>query len=206
MGLNNAAVEEHMDALFGKERASYLRQKLKPLSAPDREMLIVEELCQALKALGPRYVLPFRFRDNRGTRTSHHLIFVSKGFRGYEIMKEIMAKECSGAEQGVPSFEYNPVDARSAGQQPLLFQLSRPLDDLADMLLENFAGQTLTTQEIYVQHSIDRRYIKKNYKEVLRKLEEEKKIAATPHRKGTFGDNVRVSFPPRQKGGSPHGR
>jgi hypothetical protein len=205
MGLTNAAVKEHMDALFGAERADALRQKLEPLSPFKRELLVVEELCQALRALGPRYVLPFRFKDDRGTRTSHHLILVSKGFKGYEIMKEIMAKECSSSEQGVPSFEYNPVDARDAGQQQFLFQMSRPLDDLADMLLDTFAGQTLTMQNIYEQHNVDRPYTKKNYKDVLMKLEEAKKISASTHRKGTFGDTVRVTFP-LQKGGDAHGR
>lgn len=206
MGLNNAAVKEHMDALFGEERAAALRERLEPLSAFKRQMLIVEELCQAIKAMGPRYVLPFCFKDSRGTRTSHHLIFVSKGFKGYEIMKEIMAKECSGSEQGVPSFEYNPVDARDAGQQQLLFQLSRPLDDLADMLRLDFAGQILTMQSIYERHNIDRPYIKKNYKEALMKLEEAKKISTTKHWKGTFPDTVQVTFPPRKGGDSAHGR
>jgi three-Cys-motif partner protein len=206
MGLSNTAVKEHMDALFGEERAAALREKLEPLSAFKRQMLIVEELCQAIKGMGPRYVLPFCFKDSRGTRTSHHLIFVSKGFKGYEIMKEIMAKECSGSEQGVPSFEYNPVDARDAGQQQLLFQLSRPLDDLAAMLLRDFTGQVLTMQSIYERHNVDRPYIKKNYKDALMKLEEEKKIAATKHRPGTFADAVQVTFPPRQGGDTALGR
>jgi len=137
--------------------------------------------------------------------TSHHLILVSKGFKGYEIMKEIMAKECSSSEQGVPSFEYNPVDARDAGQQQFLFQMSRPLDDLAEMLLGAFAGHTLTMQNIYEQHNVGRPYTKKNYKDVLMKLEEAKKVSASTHRKGTFGDTVRVTFPP-PKGGDAHGR
>jgi three-Cys-motif partner protein len=195
MGLTNNAVREHMDALFGQERADDLRQQLEPLPPVERELLIVEELCKALRELGPRFVLPFRFKDNHGTRTSHHLIFVSKGFKGYEIMKETMAKECSGSAQGVPSFEYNPVDARLASRQPLLFELARPLDDLGDMLLEAFSGQTTTMYRIYEQHNVDRPYIKKNYKTVLMKLEDEGRITASSHRKGTFGDTVQATFP-----------
>ncbi len=201
MGLTNAAVAEHMNALFGAQRADALRQKLEPMPTSARELLVVEELCQALRALGPRYVLPFRFRDDRGTRTSHHLIFVSKGFKGYEIMKEIMARECSSAEQGVPSFEYNPIDARDAGRQQFLFELSRPLDDLADMLLDTFAGQSLTMYKIYELHNVDRPYTKKNYKDVLMKLEDAGRISTSPHRKGTFGDTVRVIFPTREERG-----
>ena len=55
-------------------------------------------------------------------------------------MKDIMARGVSSAEQGVPFFEYNPIDAIDAWKKQFLFQLSRPLDDLGDMLLDTFAG------------------------------------------------------------------
>jgi len=206
MGLNNPAVKEHMAALFGEERAALLRQKLGTLPTHKREMLIVEELCQAIMAMGHRFVLPFCFKDDKGTRTSHHLIFVSKDFKGYDIMKEIMAKECSGSEQGVPSFEYNPVDARDASQQQFLFQLFRPLDDLSEMLLRAFQGQTLTMQSVYQEHSVGRKYIKRNYKDALMMLEKEDKIVVSKHRKRTFGDRVQVKFPMLQGGNNTHGR
>lgn len=68
------------------------------------------------------------------------------------------------------------------------------------MLLDKFAGQTLTMEEVYNQHHIGKRYIKKNYKEILLKLEAEGKITANPvkRRKNTFGDDVEVTFPPKQ--------
>lgn len=194
MGLNNDFVREHMNALFGEERADELRTRIQQLRPEHRELTIIEELCSALRDLGPRYVLPFRFKDSRGSRTSHHLIFVSKGFKGYEIMKEIMAKESSGTEQGIAKFEYNPMDTQMALQQQLLFMLSRPLEELGDMLLKDFAGQKLRMQEIYEKHNVDRHYIKKNYKQILIQLEEQRKIMVSPHRNGTFGDNVLVTF------------
>ena len=143
---------------------------------------------------GPKYVLPFRFKDDRGSRTSHHLLFVSKHFRGYEIMKEIMAKESSEAQQGVATFEYNPADA----QLPFLFEFLRPLDELGDMLLREFAGQRLKMSDVYERHNVDRPYTKKNYKQVLLNLEEQKKIVASQHRKNTFGDKVTVTFPDQE--------
>ena len=163
--------------------------------------MIVEELCQAIKSYGGRYTLPFRFRDATGNRTSHHLIFVSKNFRGYDIMKEIMAKESSGAEQGVPSFEYSPADFLP--KQSLLFQLSRPLEDLQDQLLEAYAGRTLSMRTIYEEHSVDTPYIASNYKKALINLENDGKIAArksdgSKRRKETFADDVLATFPDRK--------
>ncbi len=192
--INNRSVKEHMDALFGEKRSEELRSKLDGLTPQESESTIIEELSQTLKQGKQRFVLPFRFVDKHGTRTSHHLIFVSKHKLGYKIMKEIMANESTNIQQGVASFAYTPAGK----QQPLLFNLSRPLDDLAEMLLRDFAGQTLTMQEIYEQHNVDKPYIKRNYKDVLLQLEEQQRIQTDPSKrqKDTFGDKVRVTFPP----------
>lgn len=199
MGLLNPCVVEHMNALFGSERADDLRHRLKGMAPSDREMAIVNELTLALGELGGKYLLPFRFKNEKGLRTSHHLVFVSKHVRGYAIMKEIMAEYSSKKDQGVPSFEYNLADER----YPTLFELTRPLDDLADMLVRDFAGRTLIMKKVYEQHHVGKPYIKRNYKEVLIKLEIDGRVLATPSaddrpkRKGspTFGDNVEVTFP-----------
>jgi three-Cys-motif partner protein len=202
LALQNDAVKEHIVALFGEERAAELRELLATMEPDEREMMIIEQLCEAIKEIGPQFVLPFCFKDERGARTSHHLIFVSKHFLGYEIMKEIMARESSRAEQGVPSFEYNPFDAKRTSRQGLLFQLSRPLEDLADMLLNDFAGRTLTVDEIYMEHNLNRPYIRKNYKSVLLQLENAKKILAARkprQKKNAMADDIRVTFPPRSE-------
>jgi GMT-like protein len=128
-----------------------------------------------------------------------HLIFVTKNFRGYEIMKDIMARQSSAADQGVPSFTYNPADSRF----PLLFELTQPLDDLENTLLNDFAGRSLSLQVLYEEHSVGKPYILKNYRDALRKLERAGKIRTEPpaeHRRKsegevTFGEKVTVTFP-----------
>jgi three-Cys-motif partner protein len=202
MGLTNELVREHMNVLFGEVRADAIRRKLQGLNSAERESLIVEELSGALKTMGADYVLPFTFRNEAGTRTTHHLIFASKDFKGYEIMKEIMAQESSETNQGVASFEYSPASEKF----PLLFELSRPLDDLEEMLLREFPGERLTMQDIYMTHNVGKRFIKRNYKRVLATMEAAGKIAASPpaakrpSKKGepTFADNVVVTFPKRR--------
>ncbi len=176
MGLSNNLVKEHMDALFGEDRGDAMRDKLQDLDPAERELTIIEELSAALVDMGGKFTLPFRFRNAEGTRTSHHLIFVSKHPLGYKIMKEVMAKESSSRAQGVPSFEYSPATKR----QPLLFDLARPLEDLASLLMKDFAGKTVTMSKIYEQHNVGLPYIESNYKEVLTCLEQEGKIVGNP--------------------------
>lgn len=198
MGLGNSAVEEHMNVLFGDERADKLRARVTGLPSHEREAAIVEGLIEALRELGAEFVLPFCFKDERGTRTSHHLVFATKHPRGYRIMKEIMAKHSSEKHQGVASFGYCPASTI----HPLLFELNRPLDDLEGLLLDEFAGQTLSTQDVYDRHNVGRPYTMTNYKAVLLKMEERGLIKADrpgkKRRKGTFPEDILVTFPARQ--------
>lgn len=199
MGLGNDCVSDHMDALFGKSRADSLREKFysKPMTTGSREAFIVDEMRKALEEMGGKFVLPFRFRNPKGTRTTHHLFFVSKSFRGYEIMREVMYKH-SHKEESVAKFEYNPADA----SLPNLFELVRPLGDLEDMLLEDCAGKTLLIKELFESHSVGKPFVIRNYREVLCRMEQEGKVRMDPpcpsRRKGTIGEKVKIIFDARK--------
>jgi three-Cys-motif partner protein len=196
MGLGNEAVEQHMDALFGRARADAIRAHFgaKKLSPEEREAYIVEEMTQALKEMGGKFVLPFRFRNEAGSRTTHHLFFVTKHFRGYEIMKDIMHTR-SEKEGGVARFEYNPASRA----QPTLFGLLTPLSELEGMLLRDFAGAETTIRAVYERHSVGKPYVLKNYRDVLCQMEQAKKVRldppCPPRRKGTIAEHVKIIFP-----------
>lgn len=196
-GLSNSKVKEHMAALFGEDRAERLSEELQPLSPPEREATIVNELALALRehASGgqQRYVLPFCFKNSSGRRTTHHLILVTKSFKGYEVMKDIMAKASTSDHDGVPSFAYSPATGPT---QMLLFRLNSPLDALRSSLLNDLAGQTMTMRQIYEQHSVDTPYIARNYKDVLKELEQEGVIETSGRKSNRgFADNITVTFP-----------
>jgi len=198
MGISNPAVEDHMRALF-EDQFDALAEAVKGLSATEREAQVIESLCQAIKGYGTRFTLPFRFKNQDGTRTSHHLIFVSKHFKGYDAMKTIMYGESTKHEDGVASFEYNPRDILSE-KQSLLFQLSAPLSELRENLLCHYQGKTLGLMPLYEEHSIDKPFVLKNYKDVLTAMFEEGIIRAVgengkPPRKGTFADHMTITFP-----------
>lgn len=200
-GISNDLVEKHMASLFGTARASRLRKRAEGVSPHMRESMILEEMSLAIKELGGKFVLPFRFK-NQTQRPTHHLIFVSKNFRGYSIMKDIMTRESSTEDQGVPSFTYSPADA----SMPLLFSLQQPLSELKGSLLKVFAGQELQVSQIYEQHSVDRPFILRNYKAVLTEMEADGLIVVRStkvgkRRKGTFADHLMVRFPEKNNHG-----
>ncbi|MDY7005507.1 MAG: three-Cys-motif partner protein TcmP [Cyanobacteriota bacterium] len=198
-GLNNSRVETHINELFGKEQANLLREQILNLQPDERESKIVQAIGDALKRVGGSYFQHFCFKKEDINRTSHYLIFVSKNNRGHSIMKDIMAKKSSLLLQGVPSFQHD--------QKPVQLSLfdSQPINQLEDMLLDEFAGQTMTMLQVYEQHHVGKPYIERNYKDALLLLEEKGKIVVDPpgskrqKRKGklTFADRVKVTFPPK---------
>jgi hypothetical protein len=112
-------------------------------------------------------------------------------------MKDIMGRCSSSHIQDVPSFEYNPAATLDDPQLPLFRR--EPLEELKKMLMDDFEGRTMTMNDIYEQHNIDKPYLQKNYKAVLLDLEQEDKIKTNRSerktRKGTFPDDMLVMFP-----------
>ena len=188
-----------MDSLFGRELAEDVRERMENLDPYQRELCIVEAYCQVLSKDG-RYVLPFRFKSESGKRTSHHLIHVTKHSRGYTIMKDVMYRESSEKVQGVASFEYNPA----FGEQGILFEYARPLDELENRLLNEFSGQKITVQRLFDEHNIGKRYVMKNYKDVLRSMFDREIVTAYREngKKITrgFPEDIVVVFPETRNG------
>ncbi len=203
-GISNAGVTRHMEALFGPDRLAALRAAVRDCTPQQRERKVMGAVIDALLELGGKYVLPFRFKMENSDRTSHYLIFVSKAFLGYEIMREVMCKASSSATQGVPSFEYDPRDAVA----PRLFEIGHPLDDLVEALAVRFPGRTLAVRQIFEIDSPGKFYVLRNYKDALLQLERDGRALMDPPAdrrrkikgKLTLSNDVVVSFrrEPRQ--------
>lgn len=126
---------------------------------------------------------------------THHLLFATKSFLGYDIMKKIMVSASSERIEGVGSFDYYPA----TGQESFLSLFNRPLDDLAGMLLGAYSGKTVQLSQLYEAHSINTPYILKNYQEILKRLENDGRVTVTRPSvrspKHTLAPASLISFP-----------
>ena len=194
--ITNPTVESYIDDIFGKERANKLRKKVEGVKAGPRREIVLDELTDALReTVKGVFVLPFAFRD-KDRRLTHHLIFVSKNFKGYEEMKKIMAKASSQLieQECIASFTFSLAPKLKANLPGLGL-----LDKLKELLLKEFSGRTLETSVIYRTHNVGTPYILNDYKVALMQLEEEGKISVTDpegknRRKGSFPSRLMVAF------------
>jgi hypothetical protein len=160
--INNLLVFERMNAIFGEQRSEKLRSDLKIIDRSKAEDTIIFALREAMNEIGGKYVLPFRFR--KMGRTTHHLVFVTKDFKGLEIMRGIMSKHSSSRPQNVPSFEY------VENEKGILLFEPTPLDDLKRDLMAEYSGQSVSFGDLYKDHSATRLCIRENYREAISAL------------------------------------
>jgi three-Cys-motif partner protein len=191
--LRAPGVAPHIDALFREARAEALRSVVSGISSVRRESLVLDALRAGVLDGPADYVQTFRFMNPSGSRTSHYLVFATKSFKGYEIMRDVMAKASSYTQDGVPTYVYT-------SKPPAPSLLDRlVLEDLKDDLAARFAGQDVTVRQVFETHSVGKRFVLPNYKWALRELESGGRVAATPpaemRRKNTLADETRIRFP-----------
>jgi three-Cys-motif partner protein len=194
----------HMEAFFGKARATKLEAKMQSIQGSDRnkplerESIILDALKDAMEELnhGNMYVRPFRFK--KGLRTSHMLVFVTKSPKGYRVMSDIMAKEGFIDKQGVPHFTHY---TKPPPRDRLIYV---EYINLKKDLCRKYAGRKMTMLQIFLDH---RQYTAGLYKDTLNELEDEGLITVDPpaenrrvqNGKRSFRDEAVVTFPARKQ-------
>lgn len=200
-GINNNIVADHMADLFGDERFAQLREAIVGSDPDKRQTLIVETLASALDEVGGRFVLPFEFESEHGKRPSHYVVFVSKHFLGYHIMKEVMVK-LSSDDEDVSKFQ---LLATKSMQMELFSDLGRPhtLTALKGKIVSSLSGRSERVWSVYEFVSPGTPYTLKNVQDALIALEHEGRIsvdipaARRPKRHGraTLGRERIVTLP-----------
>jgi len=182
-----------VNALFGTDVADGLRASLDTTnSVAERERLILQTLRSSLVSTYGKHVLWFRLvAPAQGA--DYYLVHVTKAWKGYEVMRDIMDRQSSSRDDfGVSTFGYNPSGQRS------FFVLYDSLPELETSLVADFAGRTLMVREIFRRHSEGRMFVMRNYRDAIRALETADKVKCDPPREkrkaGTLAPAVMVSF------------
>jgi three-Cys-motif partner protein len=168
-GLGWEGFDEPLDLVFGRHRAEALRSKVQGLTPSQREQVVVTEMKEALKEIGARCALPFRFTSANADRTSHHLLFASKSRKGCMIMKDVMRNRSSSLVQGLGTFEFTGA---IQGLEQFLLPGFGPLDELQSDLARKFEGKTVNFKQLLSQDEHPTA-AERNYKDAILQLEEE---------------------------------
>jgi three-Cys-motif partner protein len=196
--LSNPVMKKNMDSFFGENTADKLRDALQGTRGQQRETTIIRHFKSAIHGIGGNYSIGFKFYQVDSKKTSHYLVLATKHERGYEVMKEIMAK-VSEKIGGVPTYIFRPTTRPK--QADLFHDSDHRILDLAKLLTDEFSGKQMKVLDIYRSHNIGKPYILDNYKQALLRLEQQGKISVDrPAEKRmrlgkiTMGDDRLVTF------------
>jgi len=188
-----------MQELFGNSGFEAIKKELtKPLRRSSFEVVIHRELEKTLRGLGIQFYRSFCVEFDKRRGTSHHLVFITKHWLGFKIMKDIMADYSIKDTDNIPQYRYSKIDEQ---QLPLPF--SYAIDQLKEKLCEDFAGKSLQVEHIIVTcHQRGYAFLDKNIKDALLLLENEGNVAVDkpanqrPKTRGhiSLGDKRIVTF------------
>lgn len=163
----NDRMRSHLDALLGAQRVSRLREMLiDRVPEPQLERATLDALADSMRAVDGQTVLSFAFRRSTG-HASHHLAFVSKHPKGFEVAKEAMARNSSWwYDDNIPSLEYC-----QPGFENALLRVDPPtIPKLMRFLVERCGGRLVSVEDAYAAVLYDTPYYKPNVRDAIVRL------------------------------------
>ncbi len=160
LGNPNNRLRGHLEALIGADRVVELRERFREVDDErSNERAVLKALSASMKAIDGRDILPFAFRRRTG-HASHHLVFVSKHLRGYQVAKEAMGRSSSWSfPDGIPGLEF----ITPGYDHKLIFDADAPsIDKLKKLLVHRAGGRRLTFQSAYDSVTLGTPYVKRN--------------------------------------------
>jgi three-Cys-motif partner protein len=182
-------VARHFAELFGTTEAEY--RAAESMTGDERKGFLRSLYVQQLRDVGGfRHVRSFELVDVDRGRTAYYLVFGTRYPKGLEVMKDAM-------------WALDPVTgarfAGLAGAQQMLFAAEVDIAPLRTAILQRFAGQLVSVDQIEQFVIEDTDYKTTHYKKaVLRDLEDRGIISCESDRKKrlTYPKGTMLRFPP----------
>ncbi len=181
--LENEKFESLMNDLFPTTLETIKKDRRFKSTVAQRLSLIIDCLGNEYKSIlgGELYYTAFKFQEEDSDATSHYILHLTKGSRGYDLIKTIYNDFANVGTvfDGVNTYTF---DAKKYGREIIeLFDLnSINIDKLKDELHLTYKGKTLTAFDLFEKHHVKNTstpYSRRHYTDALRKLELENKLS-----------------------------
>lgn len=185
--LENNKFEELMKDLFPTTFNNLKADRRFKSTVPEKLNLIIERLGEEYKThLGQNvFYTAFKFQEEDSDATSHYILHITKGSRGYDLIKTIYNDFANVGTifDGINTYTF---DAKKYGAEinELFDDDQSNIDILVEILLEKYKGKKLSSYELFEEHQISGLYSRNHYTKALRKLVEIDKM------KVIFTDNI----------------
>ena len=171
--LENDKFENLMINLFPSTFQKLKNDRRFRLTVPERLSLIIESLGEEYKTIlgGIVYYTAFKFQEEDSDGTSHYILHLTKGSRGYDLIKTTYNDFANVGTvfDGVNTYTF---DAKKYGKEiNELFDLKAVnIERLGDELTRKYMGRSLSANQLFEEHHTSGLYSRSHYIQALRKL------------------------------------
>lgn len=170
--LENDKFEDLLRLWFPSRFDSLKKEVRTKRTVPERLDFILNNLGDEFRSLmGDRsiYCCAFRFQEEDCHTTSHYILHVTKGLRGYELVKGVYNKYANEdlALTGSNTYTFDP---KSVGYSSLFDGSNEAVESLRDILRKEFKGKTVNALELFIRHHENSRYCRDHYLMALRQM------------------------------------
>lgn len=163
--------------IFGEQEYETLRENFKSCkNAKQQDRLILKTVDKVLNKEKKIYSCGIRIDFEHRKMSNYFLVFISKHWRGFKIMKEIMSKHSISDSDGVPDFVFNTRLMGLPKQRPLIRNYTK-LENIKTSLINIGFSKPLTFENICTHLQLNKfPFNDSNIKRALLELESEGKI------------------------------
>lgn len=179
--LENEKFEDLVKLWFPNNYESLKSNIRKLRNVPERLEYILTSLhgeFESLLGKGAVHSTAFRFQEEDIRTTSHYILHLTKGFRGYELVKNVYNKYANEdiVLNGSNTYTFDPK--KCEGDQTLFGDVSESVNALKDILRDEYRGKELSALELYNAHQKTTKYCYNHYLMAFRSLVKDHVISA----------------------------
>jgi len=179
--LENEKFEGLMQDLFPTTLETIKKDRKFKSTVSERLNLIIDNLGKEYKSIlgGTVYYTAFKFQEEDIETTSHYILHITKGAKGYELIKTVYNDFANIGTifDGINTYTF---DAKKLDNLSIeMFDTkSENIDKLKDELFNAFRNKKITASDLFDNHQKTGLYCRSHYTEALRRLVEEQKLVS----------------------------
>lgn len=189
--LENEQFEDLMRLWFPNSYDSLKVEVRRQPNVPARLEYILTSLREEFNILigGNVYCCAFRFQEEDCKTTSHYILHITKGVRGYDLCKSVYNKYANEDLELNGSNTYTFDPKKCANDKSLFGDVNQAAESLKEQLINDYRGQTVNAWDLFEKHQRTSRYARDHYTTALRQAVKDGLITSD----FTDGKNHRVS-------------
>jgi len=163
----------------------------------ERHKFIIDQLGKEFqKELnGKVYYTAFQFREEDQQTPSHYLLHVTKGAKGFELIKEIY-NQYANVDRILDDYVTYTFDPKKITENNVdMFGedfKQANLDALKQQILANYSGKVICAEDLFKEHQKESMWARAHYTAALRQLYQEGKLMASINDNKTHREKVLI--------------